>query len=100
MKVPRLPICALLIRQSKDIERLAIVRAMDIGEKHIGHFLRAAAPKPRRHGHILLAVDAEADRIALHGRAELGLPQRLAGLDVYRPEDAVIVTDKGNAAAG
>src|SRR5579859_7851819 len=64
------PSLSLSVGQREDIQRLPIVGTMDVLQHGHRLVLGTAAAKPRSDGDILLAVDAEGYRIALHRRAQ------------------------------
>src|SRR6185312_5449777 len=88
------------IRQAENVEHMAGGSPMHLVQQHAGLLLWAAAAKARRHGDILLAIQAETDGIALHGVTQADLPHHLAGFRVDRLQMAIEVADKSDAAGG
>ena len=68
------------------------------GEHAGGPDLRAAAVIAGGNGNELLAIDREGGGETGGGRAQPGLPQGLAGLDVEGRSDAVPIVDETDAA--
>src|SRR5207248_10190429 len=90
----------LALRQSEHVERVAVQRMAHIRFDGPRDIARAAAAKTGGYGDILLAVDAETHREALHRGAQPRLPQLLARRRVESMEGAVEITDKRDAAIG
>src|SRR5438477_7880952 len=90
----------LALRQSEYVDGIAVQRVPDVRFDGPRDIARAAAAKTGGYGDILLAVDAETHREALHRGAKPRLPQLLARRRVESMEGAVEVTDKGDAGIG
>src|SRR5476649_2131050 len=85
--------------KSENVDGVTHQRAIALESEHAaGPNLWAAAVIAGRNRHELLAADAEGRGETLRRRAQPGLPQGLAGLDVEGAEGAVPVADKADAA--
>src|SRR5690606_38087838 len=85
--------------QGEHIHRMSHHRAVTLeGEHAAGPDLRAAAIIAGGNSNELLAIDREGGREPGSGRAQTGLPQGLAGLDVESPERAVPIADETDTA--
>src|SRR5262245_7935394 len=90
---------SLPFRQREDVERVAVLRILQLGCERARHEPRTfEAAASRRDRDVLAPADRERHRIPLHRRAEPRLPQRLAGPDVERAEHPIDVADKTDAA--
>src|SRR5690606_14678857 len=95
---PRVSPGVSFLRQREHVQRLAARRRLDFGSDQVRNEPWAAAAEARRHGHVLLAVDLEADRETLHRRREPRLPQDPAVANVYRLELAIEIANEHDAA--
>src|SRR5262249_40269334 len=90
----------LSLPQAEHVQGVPRARMRDVGRDGRRHVPRTAAAKSSGDRNVLMAVDGERDRIALHGGAEAGLPQHAAGADVVGAEVAIEIADERDAAGG
>ena len=97
LRVFLLPRC---VRQSEHVQRIAVLRVVNIGQNRSRNVPRAAAAEARGDSDILFAADAERYGETLHRCAEANLPEDFSGVHIDGAEVAVEVPDEGDASVG
>ena len=86
------------VTQLEHVECVPGARIPHVRCQQVRHVAGTPAAEPGRYRHVLLAVDAEADREPLNRCAEPPFPEHLAGPNVVRPEPPVEITREDEAA--